>query len=45
MLKRIGRLSSLVVSLAFLTMVFQAHASGDLKLNGSAFKRDPRSKR
>ena len=36
MLKRIGRLSSLVVSLAFLTMVFQAHASGDLKLNGSA---------
>ncbi|HEX5736625.1 MAG TPA: hypothetical protein VF131_27590 [Blastocatellia bacterium] len=36
MRKHLGRLSSLFVSLALLAVVFQAHASDDLKLNGSA---------
>ena len=35
MRKHLGRLLSLFVSLAFLTVVFQAYASDDLKLNGT----------
>ena len=35
MRKHLGKLSSLFVSLAFLAMVFQAHAAQDLKLNGN----------
>ena len=36
MRKHLGRLSSLFLSLALLTVTFQTHASQDLKLNGSA---------
>ena len=36
MRKRIGRLSTLFVSLALLAVGFQAYASDELKLNGSA---------
>ena len=36
MRKHIGRLSTLFMALAFFAVVFQVHASDELKLNGSA---------